>query len=326
MKHILPLGILLCLPWLLAAQNDNANIGAARLANSTSAISCPNDVVRYFDSLLVLKKHPYAIPIGFPADSAACVAAVRSSIAELGRYQHKQRPYYPKEEVRRAIALMSQSLGYNLFSSPKHPNDGYQQFFFHYLEQAARLCPKVELLTDNLSQDAKVGLLNFNDWASNPMLSLLCYQTSDGCRFFRLGQQQRNLKIFQLTDSLDAVYYLCGGNCERSWDCNDCNLGINVYLFAYQPDGFHRICQYHWSSNPSSLPNKQRHLYRPLREKNVATNTLPDGAGVVFNPRTRVWTHSTPQWVNGQLSYQLVPGSRSLRLVLDGVRSHFVVE
>ena len=113
---------------------------------------------------------------------------VWQTVKLLDDYAAGRRKKYPAEDVREALDDMAFELGY-IFSHVCYEDTNYAEvFFFRFLEQAVRLSPCVEYVTDYQIADGTVGILNYQEWSPNPLYSFYVYPTASGLRVWLMGE------------------------------------------------------------------------------------------------------------------------------------------
>lgn len=275
-----------------------------RLAPGEYIADEPKEIMAYFRALC-RESHAMVAVHGEPNDTVKVWQAVRY----LDDYAAGRRDYYPAEDVRQALSLMVCELGYGFshwlyLAEPGDEIDSNfaEIFFFRFLEQAVRLSPEVDYVTDFHCDDGTAGILNYHEWSPNPLYSFLVYPTEKGLRVTMVGGvgNTRIEKLFHLTDDEGREYYLCSNNggCDNGRDFN--------------PSDF---CQYLFLLDDGKI-------------KQVASTKGLDfypgdfEGKMIFNPRLLRWDYCTQ---NGDI-YTRIDGSQSLVLHLDGDKSSFKVE
>lgn len=220
---------------------------------------------------------------------------INKAIVELEKYAKGNRKYYPEEDVRTAISIMSdcESDGYS--HGTEEVVNECSVFMYRFMEQAARLCPNIEFLADFCSQDKEMGIINQHAWSQNPLLSMLIYNTNtdEGCRIKMVGEPEevRIDKVFCLSDDKGNKYYLCSNN----------NIYFAQFLFQMKDDDVELLC------HTTEMPKCE---------------TYHNNSEIIFNPKKLCWEHC----VKKGKYYHKIDGTPSLRLEIDGKKSRFIVE
>ena len=177
------------------------------------AVVAPDNLVDYFDSLL---RYTPAFIYTRNVDGIEPnpdSLAVLSSIKALDDYQTHCTSEYPRELVSEAIG----SLVYAQWHYDTHGDEeeevmvGSEQFFFRYLEQAARMCPHVDYLTSIHTNDDKAGIFTgheFSEW-HQPYYCILLYRQGSGYRTKFLQYNNEYDRIEMMSDSAGRGYLLC---------------------------------------------------------------------------------------------------------------------
>lgn len=276
-------------------RQDETAAQDARLAPGEYRMDEPDDLTAYFQILCSEWGAVVAVHSNDPQDSLAIWNAIRL----LDDYAAGRREFYPADEVRGALDALAFDLGYRYNHGSEVDTDRAEIFFFRFLEQAVRLSPQVDFVTDFHCADGTVGILNYHEWSPNPLYSFLVYPTTNGLRVSKIGKtgDVKIEKIFRLSDNDGNDYYLCSNN--GTVDVSDFTYGIAFRQFLFMRDG----------------DNLEL----------VAAYTGPDftpewfEGKIVFNPRLLQWDCCTH---NGS-TFVRVENSRSLRLILDGKQSRF---
>ena len=279
----------------LAACNHDQKMQAEQdvsLAPGDYITDNPDNVTDYLQNLCQEHGAMVALHSADYEDSMAIWQAIHL----LDEYAAGRRKYYPAEEVRHALGALAFNLGYwyshgAYFDYDDTKDTNYAEiFFFRFLEQAVRLSPLVDYVTDFHSADGTAGILNYHEWSPNPLYSFLVYSTDKGPRICTVGEKgdTKIEKLFHLTDSKGREYYLCSNNMGY---CN-----FRQYLFLC--DGY------------------------SIREVASCTKfPMSDFDGdIVFNPRLLRWDYCKD---NGG-TYVRIEGTQSLLLKLDGENSRFL--
>lgn len=178
-----------------------------------TVVDATDNLVTYFDSLL--RYTPVFIytrnvdGIEPNPDSLA----VLNSIKALDDYQEHRISEYPREQVADALG----SLVYAQWHNNTHGDEeeevmaGSEQFFFRYLELAARLCPHVDYLTSIHTGDDKAGIFTgheFSEW-HQPYYCILLYRQGDGygTKFLKYYDDYDRIEV--ISDSAGQRYLLC---------------------------------------------------------------------------------------------------------------------
>ena len=175
-------------------------------------------------------------------------------------------------------------------------------FFFRFLEQAVRLSPEVDYVTDFHSADGTAGILNYHEWSPNPLYSFLVYLTDKGLRVRKVGEtgDTKIEKLFHLTDDAGREYYLCSNNGDLEESDSFYGVAFRQFLYLRDGDKMLEVASY---SGSDFVPYDF------------------EGKGV-FNPRLLRWDCCKR---DGD-KYVRVEGTQSLQLKLDGEKSRFYLE
>lgn len=241
----------------------------------------PVSLEAYFDSIQRIDKPPYTY-----ADNDTVVTI---AIRELVDYAAGDRADYPASEVQQALRGMGRGLAYQ----EAHAGESTRVFFYRFLEQAARLCPDVALLSDVVSSEGRIGILAFDDWSElYSLFSFLLYRGDVGCKVRMIGDEGTGIReVHCLRDKGGHTYYLCSNN--------DCSMLT--------------FCQYLYLSSNGELVQvcSQQGFSEDLNWDKVSGNVL----SVDFHPEDLTWTCA-----GGDASCGV------LRLILAGKKSHFMMK
>lgn len=281
-----------------------------RLAPGDYISDSPDNIVEYFESLCSEHGAVVAVHSNDRDDSLQVWQAIRL----LDDYAAGRRKYYPAEEVRRALDVLAFELGYwhshgDYFKLDYADDQGdYEDtnyaeiFFFRFLEQAVRLSPQVDFVTDFHCADGTAGILNYHEWSPNPLYSFLVYPSDSGLRVRMIGEvgDTKIEKLFHLYDEDGREYYLCSNN--GSFDDEDGFYAPSFRQYLLQPraDGIDEVASYTGSD---------------------FVDDYFEGT-IVFNSKQLRWDCCTR---NGD-TFVRVEGSKSLILTLDGGNSCFSQE
>ncbi len=141
------------------------------------------DLRHYFDSLCRYTEAELWIHRQDDPDTVR----VWEAIDELSAFVRNERKTYPVKEVRKALYLMGLEQGYlqghdgwsESAWNGKQPNPG-ELFLFQFIKQAARYCPRVELLTDVYSEDRREGMIKFLSWGGYPLYVFILQRIEKG--------------------------------------------------------------------------------------------------------------------------------------------------
>lgn len=257
-------------------------------------IDKPDDILAYFDSL---HKHGIAIICTHGNDQDDSLM-VWQAVRELDRFVHQQRAYYPAELLREALKKMAFEQGY-LYSHGGDEQKGAirgEVFLFRLLEQAALNCPQIDFITDFHTADNRAGILYYPEWSGmHSLYSFLIYQSEHGYRVLLIDGKgfAKITKIFHLTDAEGRTYYLCSHNEHAIEFCQ--------YLYGWNGVRMKLLCS---------------------TRKRPSSELVEDKTAIIFNPSKCQWDYC----VKEGNTYQKIENSTSLRLILDGENSKFVIE
>ena len=176
-------------------------------------VEAPDKLVAYFDSLLRCTPAFIYTRNVDDIEPNPDSLAVLSSIKALDDYQAHRTSEYPLKQVADALG----SLVYAQWHNNTHGDEeeemmaGSEQFFFRYLEQAARLCPHVDYLTSIHTGDDKAGIFTgheFSEW-HQPYYCILLYRFGSGYRTRFLQYYNEYDRIEVISDSAGQSYLLC---------------------------------------------------------------------------------------------------------------------
>lgn len=276
-----------------------------RLAPGDYISDSPDNIVEYFESLC----SEYGAVVAVHSNDTDDSLQVWQAIRLLDDYAAGRRKYYPAEEVRLALDILAFELGYwhshgDYFKLDYADEDtNYAEiFFFRFLEQAVRLSPQVDFVTDFHCADGTAGILNYHEWSPNPLYSFLVYPSDSGLRVRMIGEvgDTKIEKLFHLYDEDGREYYLCSNNGSFEDEDGFYAPSFRQYLLQPSADGIDEVASYTGSS---------------------FVDDYFDGT-IVFNPKQLRWdccTHKGDTFVR-------VEGSKSLILTLDGTNSCFSQE
>lgn len=178
-----------------------------------TVVAAPDNLVAYFDSLL---RYTPAFIYTKNVDNIEPnpdSLAVLSSIKALDDYQAHRTSEYPLTQVADALG----SLIYAQWHNNTHGDEeeevmaGSEEFFFRYLEQAAKLCPHVHYLTSIHTGDDKAGIFTgheFSEW-HQPYYCIMLYRYGNGYRTKFLKYYNDYDRIEMMSDSAGQSYLLC---------------------------------------------------------------------------------------------------------------------
>lgn len=253
----------------------------------------PDDLAAYFDSLLTQCKVPIWVHGGGREDSAR----LAKEAYELARYARGERKFFPDKEVRDVLDILAFGIGYEHNHGPMDGDTVFSNevFFFRFLEQAARLAPKVDFVTSFHAADGDAGILYYHEWSPNPLYSFLIYPKTQGFGVQMVGERGdvEITKLFTLKDSEGRTYYLCSNN--------DNNVYFAQYVYLREGDSVKPV-----ASTRSMLCSEGDHYYE----------------AIVFSPQRLCWEYCTMK--DG--IYHRVDGSPAMKLVLDGAKTRFEVD
>lgn len=255
----------------------------------------PEHIAAYFDSLC--QYSGAEVWTHTPEEDSV---DVWKAVKELDRYAKGERKYYPAEELRKALGILAFEQGYAWSHGMYEGEEGEEEsdvinpgeaFLFRLLEQAARFCPRIELLADFHSPDQRAGVLYYPEWsASNPLYSFLLYRSGDEFKVKMIGGKASTAidKIYKLEDKQGQVYYLCSNNFLRLYFCQ--------YLYRMQDGEMELVC------SVDDFPGGEMGDYT-----------------IVFNPTKHCWTYCEKK---GEYYHQ-IKGTRTLYLDLDQKKPAF---
>lgn len=287
------------------SENSQSNqmVQDVRLAPGDYLTDIPDNVVEYFQTLCQEHGAVVALHSGDQEDSLS----IWHTVSLLDDYASGRRKYYPADEVRKALDALVLNLGYwyshgGYFDYDDVDTDYAEMFFFRFLEQAVRLSPQIDYVTDFHSADGTAGILNFHEWSPNPLYSFLVYPTDDGLRVRKVGEtgDTKIEKLFHLTDDAGREYYLCSNNGDLNGSDDYYGVAFRQFLYLRDGDNMREVASY------------------------VGPDFPPAGfeGKVVFNPRLLRWDCCEK---NGN-TYVRIEGTQSLQLILDGEKSRFYLE
>ena len=259
----------------------------------------PEYITEYFETLC--REHNAVVAVH--GNDSVDLMKVWQAVRLLDDYAAGRRAYYPADEVRNALEILVFELGY--YYSHGCDEEGYNLtaiFFYRLLEQAVRLSPKVDYVTDFHCADGTAGILNYHEWSYNPLYSFLIYPTDDGLRVRVIGElaDTKIMKLFHLTDAAGRDYYLCSNNGVFGDDDDFSRLVFRQYLYMREDEEMREVAAY------------------------VNTDFIPSEieGRIVFKPQQLRWDCCKR---NGDV-YIPVKGSQSLQLHLDGDKSSFSIQ
>ena len=255
-------------------------------------VDFPNDLVAYFDSLC--RQGAY---VATHTDEEEDSLAVWDAVRLLDRFAQGKGKFYPADQIRDALEIMRLEQAYCFNHSGQEEKNGGEAFMFRFIEQAALHCNQIDYITDFRADDRKVGVLYFGEWGLGlPLYSILVYQTHQGFRVKMIGGvgDAKIEKIFHLNDKQGRDYYLCSNNED--------GVFFRQYLYSWKDDD---LC-----------------LIREMNVEFGCPESYEKGYELVFNPTRCTWSYCKK---DGDL-YHPVNGTPTLRLILDGDSSKFVVE
>lgn len=256
----------------------------------------PEQLSIYFDSL---QRKGFGIP--YHSDSTE-KTIVENCIAQLQRYKNGERKYYPAEDIYRSLEIMRLELGY-IYNHCGDADGDFEirdyVFFIRFLEQAALLCPQLELLTNIMSADRKIGVINFQEWSPNPLFSFVLNENPQGGFFLTRINDIGSVKIEKIftLDNEGKKYYLLSNN-------------NNLQQFSQY------IC---------IIENHKTFLFNGknfTEAFNKWTASLPENYTIVFNPQKVCW--NLCKFKNNV--FQPIEKTQTLYLKLDGEKSYYYVE
>lgn len=253
----------------------------------------PADIVGYFRQL---EEMEVASPLN-RHNSEAMVDDVRNTVKLLQQYATRQRKYYPVEEVRSAINILSGYAHYGAgHGETIYPNRTLLKitnYMNHFIAVAAMLSPSLDYLSAVKDAGETVGILQFMDWGhtGNIQSYLFCRSGKQiNAQLMPHLDDKFIENIFRLTDEKGNVYY----------------------LFSHRMSDW-RFWQVLYVENDGKL------------EYVTDCNRLPscdkEDTEILFNPRTLEWNYC----YNDQGQLHKIPGAGYLKLHLDGMNSTFEI-
>ena len=198
----------------------------------------PDNITEYLETLC--REHGAVVAL-HSADREDSLR-IWQTVSLLDDYTAGRRKYYPADEVRDALDALAFNLGYwyshgGYLDCEDVDTDYAEIFFFRFLEQAVRLSPQIDYVTDFHAADGTAGILNYHEWSPNPLYSFLVYPTDKGLRVRKIGEtgDTKIEKLFHLTDDAGREYYLCSNNGDL--EGSDNYYGIAFRQFLYMRDG-----------------------------------------------------------------------------------------
>ena len=276
---------------------DEAAAQDARLAPGEYRTDEPDDLTAYFQTLCSEWGAVVAVHSSDPQDSLAIWNAIRL----LDDYAAGRREFYPADEVRGALDALAFDLGYWFNHGSEVDTNRAEIFFFRFLEQAVRLSPQVDFVTDFHCADGTAGILNYHEWSPNPLYSFLVYPTANGLRVSKIGEtgDTKIEKLFRLSDDDGNDYYLCSNNGTIDGSDIIYNVAFRQFLFMRDGDKMDVVANY---TKPDFTPDEFE-------------------GRIVFNPRLLQWDCCTQK---GK-TFIRIENSHSLHLILDGKKSRFTI-
>lgn len=283
---------------------DNQMAQDVRLAPGDYTADTPDNITGYLQTLCLEHGAVVALHCGDREDSLK----IWQTVSLLDDYAAGQRKYYPAEDVRDALDALVLDRGY-WYSHAGYLGYDYDDidtdyaeiFFFRILEQAVRLSPQIDYVTDFHSADGTAGILNYHEWSPNPLYSFLVFPTDKGLRVRKVGEtgDTKIEKLFHLTDDAGREYYLCSNNGDLGGSDDYYGVAFRQFLYLRDGDNMREVSSY------------------------VGPDFPPAGfeGKVVFNPRLLRWNcckKDGDKYVN-------VEGTQSLQLKLDGENSSFAI-
>ena len=281
----------------IADRQDASTTQDAQLAPGDYRADEPDDLLAYFEALCLEQRAVVAVHSNDPQDSLDIWNAIRL----LDDYAAGRRKYYPVDEVRDALAALAFDLGYWFNHSNDEDTNRAEIFFFRFLEQAVRLSPQVDFVTDFHCADGSAGILNYHEWNPNPLYSFLVYPTTKGLRVTMIGEtgDTKTEKLFHLSDDAGNDYYLCSNNGDIDVSDIIYNVAFRQFLFLRDGDKMDVVANY---TKPDFTPDEFE-------------------GRIVFNPRLLQWDCCSQK---GN-TFIRIENSHSLHLILDGKKSRFTI-
>ncbi|MBR1517185.1 MAG: hypothetical protein IJ620_03480 [Bacteroidales bacterium] len=271
-----------------------------RLEPGKYVVDEPESVVEYMRTLC----EKYNVKIALHDDEERNLQQIWHTLQLLDDYAAGRRSFYPEAEVREVLHSITFELGYAYSHCPTGDEDldslCADPFFFRFLEQAVRLSPKVDFVSDFHCADGTAGILNFHEWSPAPLYSFLIFHTEHGLRVTTIGKIGQNMfdKLFHLSDSMGLQYYLCSYNGNGSLPFYK-GVFFRQYLFMHEGDAALAVAS----------------------QQEFFMDTPPEAPDVRFNPNQLRWDICTKKGT----VYIRMEGTPSLRLHLDGMTSRFEV-
>ncbi len=269
------------------------------LAPGQYVVDEPENLTEYFHNLCLEHGAIVAVHSSDYEDSLQ----VWQTIQALDDFAAGRRQYYPAEEVKDALGSLAFELGYWYSHGEQVDTNHLEMFFFRLLEQAVRLSPQVDYVTDFHASDGTAGILNYHEWSPNPLYSFLIYPTDNGLRVTQVGETGfvKTEKLFHLTDDSGRDYYLCSNNGDFGNEDVFVRVFFCQHLFMCDETGVREVASY------SDF------------ESNYEENS---NCRVVFNPQQLRWDLCKR---DGD-KYIRVDNTPSLFLEIDGLNSIFYLE
>ena len=269
------------------------------LAPGQYVVDEPDNLTEYFHNLCLEQGAIVAVHSSDYEDSLQGWQTIQA----LDDFAAGRRQYYPAEEVKDALGSLAFELGYWYSHGEQVDTNHLEMFFFRLLEQAVRLSPQVDYVTDFHASDGTAGILNYHEWSPNPLYSFLIYPTDNGLRVTQVGETGfvKTEKLFHLTDDSGRDYYLCSNNGDFGNEDVFVRVFFCQHLFMCDEAGVREVASYSASESNYEEDSNCR---------------------VVFNPQQLRWDLCKR---DGD-KYIRLDNTPSLFLEIDGLNSIFYLE
>lgn len=281
----------------------------------------PTDIYAYFDTLYRECDAEITVHIDDYNDSAK----IWDDIKALNDYANGHRKYYPIDEVRHTLDQLFFQVGYD-YSHAVESDDikngisALEIFVFRFLEQAVRLSPQVDFVTDFHSADGEAGIIYYHEWSVNPLYSFLIYKTPEGLRVKTVGNigTTQITKLFHLNDNEGRSYLLCSNNGKLEYSSEYYDENDQSHEYHEEWNEPYAFCQYLYLFDSEGNLNEVASTRIGYEGKNNPELDINYDA-IVFNPQKLIWEFCIK---DGDV-FKKIEGTPALRLTLNGKNSSF---
>lgn len=301
-------------------------VGSTKLAN---------DIPSFLDSI---GAHS-CIPLNMPDPPENEMEILQKAIWELGRYQKRERRFYPEVEVKEALDCMSHGLWVISTHGSEASFVGGLYYWFNFATQAALLCPNLEFISKVHSPDHQVGLygVGTSDDMYGPVMTCMITPQGNHCMIRIIDIDVALEKVFQIEDEFGKEYYLFASSGKRlksveepaAYLYDKTKEGLvcsakSALLYSAIFDGFYETIPIGTDEDGNTMFKvvysdftiKQSNMY------NLSPSSFIDSLRIIYNPKKYQWDLCIR---NGEEFWHKIEGTKSMYLHLDEKVPYFEI-